>query len=211
MVSPRGFKYRTLSAARRAEILAETRAEAPDPARIRVFAYGSLMWNPCFEAADAAPAFVPNYERRFCILTTRARGTPDCPGLGLGLLPGKRGCRGIAYLLDNNCLDRALEALFEREIGTGIYRPTWLTARSQSEEFAVLAFVVDTRHPQFAGDVEFEEMVTLIARAKGSYGTCRDYLANTVAELTRLGVREPAFEMLLERVDARLPDAVSRA
>ncbi len=211
MAYPRGFEYRTLSASRRAELLAETRATAPDPAHFRVFGYASLMWNPCFEAAETALAFLPDFERHFCILTTRARGTPECPGLGLGLLPGQRGCHGIAYLLDNAGLDCALEALFEREMGTGIYRPAWLTARSQSEAFAVLAFVVDTRHPQFAGDVEFEEMVELIARAKGDHGTCRDYLANTVAELTRLGVGEPAFETLLECVDAHVPEAVSRA
>lgn len=211
MAAGRGSEYRMLSAGRRARIMAETRASAPDRDHFRVFGYGSLMWNPCFDPAVAATAFLPGYERRFCMLTTRARGTPERPGLGLGLVPGRRGCQGIAYELKHANLEHELEALFEREMGTGIYRPTWLEARTDAQDVAVLAFVVDTAHPQYRGDLELETMVELIAQARGRYGTCRDYLANTIAELSRMGITEPEFETLLERVDARQPVVVNRS
>jgi cation transport protein ChaC len=162
------------------------------------------MWNPCFEPLESAPASLADYERHFCILTTRARGTPQRPGLGLGLVPGGGGCSGIVYRLDPEKLDDDLEALFEREMGTGIYRPTWLEAQIGGARVDVLAFVVDQNHPQYAGELGAPEMVDLIIHAAGRYGTCRDYLAKTVVEMTRMGVAEPRFEKLLERVDARL-------
>lgn len=203
VASPGGFEYRTLSTAQRARLMAQTRAAAPDPGRFRVFGYGSLMWNPCFDPAASATAFLPAYERRFCMLTTRARGTPECPGLGLGLVPGQRGCQGIAYELKTANLDRDLEALFEREMGTGIYRPTWLQAQTDTGDVAVLAFVVDPAHPQYTGDLELDQMIALISQARGRYGSCRDYLASTVAELIRMGIAEPELEALLGHVDAR--------
>jgi cation transport protein ChaC len=162
------------------------------------------MWNPCFEPLDSGPASIAGYERQFCILTTRARGTPQRPGLGLGLVPGAGSCRGIAYRLDPANLDADLQALFEREMGTGVYRPTWLEAEKGSACVDVLAFVVDQNHPQYAGKLGTSEMVDRIVGAAGSYGSCRDYLAKTVVEMTRIGVPEPGFETLLERVDSRL-------
>jgi cation transport protein ChaC len=211
VVSPRGFENRMMSAARRTRLMAETCAAAPDPGQFRVFGYGSLMWNPCFDPVASVIADLPGYERRFCLLTTRARGTPERPGLGLGLVPGRRGCRGIAYQLKPATLDRDVEALFEREMGTGIYRPAWLEARAGTQALAVLAFVADTAHPQYTGELELDEVVAMISKARGRYGSCRDYLANTVAELTRMGIAEPGFEALLEHVDRRSRGILNRA
>ncbi len=204
MSRPSDFVQRPLSAQRRADILEKTRAAVPDPRRVHVFAYGSLMWNPCFKPLDSGPASIAGYERQFCILTTRARGTPQRPGLGLGLVPAGGSCRGMAYRLHPESLDGDLQALFEREMGTGIYRPTWLKAQAGNGSVDVLAFVVDPNHPQYTGELGASEMVDLIVGAAGRYGSCRDYLAKTVVEMTRIGVSEPGFETLLERVDARL-------
>ncbi|MDX1514560.1 MAG: gamma-glutamylcyclotransferase, partial [Gammaproteobacteria bacterium] len=98
-MSAAGPAHRMLSAEKRASLLAQARAAAPDPACLRVFGYGSLMWNPCFEPAESAPARLCGYQRRFCIFTTRARGSPEKPGLGLGLIPGPGDCLGLAYRL----------------------------------------------------------------------------------------------------------------
>lgn len=206
MASLNGVRFQSLTDRRRSELLLKARQTAPNPRRIRVFGYGSLMWNPCFSPLTSVPAFLPAHERRFCILTTRARGTPEHPGLGLGLVPGPRGCRGVAYELHPETAGVDLEALFEREMGTGVYQPRWLEAESAGEQLPVLVFVVNPAHPQFVGDLDPGEMVKLIAGAEGNFGTCRDYLANTVKEMARLGVPEPAFESLLMRVDAHLSE-----
>lgn len=202
-----GPEYRPLSPERRAAILEETLAKAPDPECIRVFAYGSLMWNPCFEPLESAPALVEGYERHFCILTVRARGTPDCPGLGPALVAGKGGCHGIAYRLNEKTLSKDLDALFEREMNTGVYRPTWIEASGREGSRSALTFVVDKTHRQYCGRLSSEEMVDLIAGASGSYGSCRDYLANMVSALERIGGAEPELEQLLKYVDARLAES----
>lgn len=56
-----------------------------DDTNFWVFGYGSLMWNPGFSALHWEPATLQGYQRRFCIYSTHYRGTPDRPGLVLGL------------------------------------------------------------------------------------------------------------------------------
>src|SRR5919112_1904769 len=45
-----------------------------------IFAYGSLMWNPDFDFAEARPAFLYGYHRSFCLYSRDYRGTPEQPG-----------------------------------------------------------------------------------------------------------------------------------
>lgn len=177
---------------------------------MRVFAYGSLMWNPCFEPLEAVPALLEGYRRQFCILTVRARGTPERPGLGPALVPGRGACRGIAYALNSVTLAEDLEALFEREMNTGVYSPTWVEVEAGGRKQDALAFVVDASHSQYCGRLELAEMVDLIAGAQGSFGSCRDYLASMVSELERLGGAEPELEELLRQVDIRLAQSSPR-
>ena len=61
-----------------------------------IFAYGSLMWNPGFAYVEWAPALIYGYHRALCISSDRWRGTPERPGLVLGLARGGA-CRGIAF------------------------------------------------------------------------------------------------------------------
>jgi cation transport regulator ChaC len=46
------------------------------------------------------------------------------------------------------------------------------------------------------------EQTTIIAAAHGEFGSCREYLANTVTELAVLGIEEPGLTALLQEVDA---------
>jgi cation transport protein ChaC len=185
-------------------------SRAPQAEYLRIFAYGSLMWNPCFEPLEAVPALLEGYQRQFCILTVRARGTPECPGLGPALVPGRGACRGVAYALNSKTLAEDLEALFEREMNTGVYTPTWVEVEAGGQKYEALAFVVDASHSQYCGRLERDEMADLIANARGSFGSCRDYLASMVSELERIGGAEPEFEELLKQVDKRLARPLPR-
>src|SRR4051812_41640052 len=80
-----------------------------------VFGYGSLMWDPGFEYLRSAPAMLRGYHRSFCVCSTRYRGTPEQPGLVLGLDRGGA-CRGIGFLIADACVDAVLRNLWEREM-----------------------------------------------------------------------------------------------
>lgn len=184
----------------------ETLAQAPEPGDIWVFAYGSLMWNPCFEPAERAPARLDGYERRFNFWTVVARGTPERPGLGLGIEAAAGECHGIAYRLHSDRLEEEGEAIWEREMYSGVYRPRWLSIDTDAGARPALAFVTVPGHPQYAPGLTLDEQAEIIARAHGKYGPCSEYLAGVVREMSRLGVREPELERLKEKVDALCRD-----
>lgn len=192
-----------LTDAKRVQSLRDTLANAPDGGAVWVFGYGSLMWNPEFTHVDRRVGTVRGYRRRFCVLSARARGTPDNPGLGLGLQRGDGQCRGVVYRLDGSSLETDLRALWNREMTSGIYQPHWLPVETPRGEVVAIVFVVDCTHVQYAGDLSVDEQAAIIHGAAGTYGPSRDYLAKTIRELTALGVNEPGFEVLLAQVDAR--------
>ncbi len=182
--------------------LLETRAGRPRDEPMWVFGFGSLMWNPCFDYDVKTAAVLKGYDRKFHIWTTRARGTPDNPGLGLCLEDCSGACRGVAFRLVEDDVEAAWERLWEREMGSGIYRPVWVSLESENHDRIVaLTFVVNRQHPHYAGPMPSERMADIMAGAKGSYGLCRDYLAGTIEEMRKLDVSDSDLEELLSRVD----------
>jgi len=182
--------------------LLETRAGRPRDEPMWVFGFGSLMWNPCFDYDVKTSAVLKGYDRKFHIWTTRARGTPDNPGLGLCLEDCSGACRGVAFRLVEDDVEAAWERLWEREMGSGIYRPVWVSLESENHDRIVaLTFVVNRQHPHYAGPMPSERMADIMAGAKGSYGLCRDYLAGTIEEMRKLDVSDSDLEELLSRVD----------
>lgn len=198
------IEYMRLSPEQRHQLLLETRAARPKDEPMWVFGFGSLMWNPCFEFDAKTPAVLKGYDRKFHIWTTRARGTPDNPGLGLCLEDCAGACRGLAFRVCEDDVEPAWERLWEREMGSGVYRPVWVAVDTEHHERVVaLTFVVNRDHPHYAGPMPTDQMAEIMAGAKGSYGPCRDYLAGTIDEMRKLNVSDPDLESLLEKVDAR--------
>ncbi len=170
-----------------------------------VFAFGSLMWNPCFEFDRREIAIFDGWQRKFNIWTTLARGTPERPGLGLCIEPARASCKGIAYrlLAANEPADWL--ALWDREMISGIYQALWADLRLESgDTVKALTFVVDKSHPQYAGGMSISEMAEIIAGAAGKYGKCSDYLASTVEEMAKINVVEPYLDQLLTAVKTRI-------
>ena len=197
---PQG-EHRELSSEEKQIILDETRALRPD-GPLWVFAFGSLMWNPGFEFAESDIAILAGWERKFHIWTTVARGTPDRPGLGLCLEKGEGDCKGIVYQLRPENEEKDWEALWYREMNSGIYKTCW--ADLETENFGrvkALVFVVNPEHRQYAGQLPVDVMAEIMAGACGRYGRCRDYLANTIDEMKKLGVIDLHLSNLLKAVD----------
>ncbi len=194
--------FEELSDADRAASLRGMLAVRPNTDDVWVFAYGSLIWRPCFAYVERLKATLTGYQRRFSVWTLIARGTPAAPGLGLALEEGNGACHGVAYRLAPKCALAGLDNLWAREMLTSIYHPRWLTVTVDRREITAIAFVVDKANVQYAGVLPTAERAAIIAAAHGKLGSCRDYLANTVAELATLRIDEPELKALLQEVDA---------
>jgi len=154
-----------------------------------IFGYGSLMWDPGFPHVASLPALVYGYHREFCIYSSRWRGSPEQPGLVLGLDRGGA-CRGVAFRIASSHVSRSLDTLWEREMRRGGYHPRLLHARLPKGAARVLAFVANPRHPGYAGTLPTERTAELIANCHGDRGPNVEYLARTLKHLADLGVRD---------------------
>ena len=174
-----------------------------DPAQARprwVFAYGSLMWNPGFATPETRPARLHGWHRAFCIYSEHYRGTPQQPGLILGLLPGGS-CRGLAHRLPMNDYNAVRRYLIHREIDNdGVYEETIRPIRlADGRTVPALVYLADRRHRQFAGRLPLARAVRLVRGGRGVTGTNLVYVQNTVAHLRELGLRDHSLEELARR------------
>jgi len=164
-----------------------------------VFAYGSLMWHPDFAFAEARPAFLYGYHRSFCLYSRDYRGTPERPGLVLGLDRGGS-CRGIAYRLPPGRIGESLDRIWAREMTGRVYEMRRVGLSTAQGRIGGHACVVRRQSPDYAGRLSVEEMARLLANAVGGRGSGRDYLANTVRHLEELGISDG----LLHRIEAHV-------
>ena len=93
------------------KILSETELSKGD---LWVFGYGSLMWRPGFEFIEQVPARLIGEHRALCVYSFDHRGTPEKPGLVLGLDRGGA-CRGIAFRVAAKRADDTVDYLRGRE------------------------------------------------------------------------------------------------
>jgi cation transport protein ChaC len=164
-----------------------------------VFAYGSLMWNPEIAFAEARPGFLHGYHRSFCLYSRDYRGTPERPGLVLGLDRGGS-CRGIAYRLPPDRVGETLDRIWAREMTGQVYRMRRVAVRTPQGPVAAHACVVRRASPDYAGRLSLGAAARLLATAVGGRGTGRDYLANTVRHLEELGIRDGSLHRIAARV-----------
>ncbi|WIM11413.1 gamma-glutamylcyclotransferase [Enhydrobacter sp.] len=162
-----------------------------------VFGYGSLMWNPGFAAPETIAARLHGWHRALCIYSEHYRGTPQKPGLILGLLPGGS-CRGVAHRLPTKDYDAVRRYLIVREIDNdGVYEESVRPLRlADGRTVAALVYLADRKHRQFAGKLAADKALRFIRQGNGATGSNLDYVRNTLAHLTALGLRDRALEKL---------------
>lgn len=165
-----------------------------------VFGYGSLMWDPGFPHLERRQAMLDGRHRAFCVYSHHHRGTPEQPGLVLGLDAGGQ-CRANAFRFHPADREQVVDYLDERELIGYAYRPAVLEIDLEDgDRVPAYTFVADPAHPQYAGRLPLDQAAGLIMQAAGKSGLNRDYLINTVRHLETLGFVEPELHALLEYV-----------
>jgi cation transport protein ChaC len=171
--------------------------------QLYVFGYGSLIWRPGFAHDRTHPALLRGFHRRFCLWSRLYRGTPEAPGLVLGLDRGGA-CRGLAFRVPAADAAEVLDYLEDREnpAGETVYHRRVLPIRlmDSGRSVAAITYVANRAHQAYCRPPA-EEAARAIAMGVGTTGPNRDYLLNTVAHLKAMGVRDSA----LDRIAALLP------
>jgi len=159
-----------------------------------VFAYGSLIWNPGFAYKSREPARLRGYHRRYCIQSKIYRGTPELPGLVLGLEKGGD-CEGIAYAVAGELRSVTMDYLRERELRTSVYHETIVGIETRDGgAHDAYTYVADRAHEQYVPIDEVGALVDIIEQAAGVAGSNYEYAINTWSNLSAFGISDSAVE-----------------
>ena len=168
------------------------------PGDLWVFGYGSLMWRPGFEFVEWVPARLIGEHRALCVYSFVHRGTPEKPGLVLGLDRGGA-CRGIAFRVAERNRAATVAYLREREQVTSVYREVkrsvWLENEAR-QRVSALVYVVDRGHVQYAGRLSLAEQLRHVQQGHGQSGVNRDYVVATVKAIEAAGFRDGRLHQL---------------
>src|SRR5436305_882376 len=158
-----------------------------------------------FDFFERLPARLIGEHRALCVYSFVHRGTPEKPGLVLGLDRGGA-CRGIAFRVAEKRRASTIAYLREREQVTSVYREVtrslWLE-NDPRQRVSALAYVVDRGHVQYAGRLSLAEQLRHVLQGHGRSGVNREYVLSTVKAIEAEGFRGPQ----LHRLSVMLHDA----
>ena len=106
-------------------------------------------------------------------------------------------------------VEASLGALFRREmmVKPAVNVPRWLTAQTSNGPLRVLGFVVNRESPHYAGKIAPDLAAEIVSTAAGHWGSCAEYLRETVAHLEELGIRDRNLwrlqALVAQRIEAR--------
>jgi cation transport protein ChaC len=173
-------------------------SDAESKGDLWVFGYGSLMWRPGFDFIEQVPARLIGEHRALCVYSFDHRGTPEKPGLVLGLDRGGA-CRGIAFRVESKLRNDTVAYLRSREQTTNVYREVmrsvWLENEAR-QRVSALAYVVDRGHVQYAGRLSPAEQLRYVLQGHGRSGNNRDYVLSTAKSIEAQGFRDEQLHQL---------------
>ncbi|MHB2168366.1 gamma-glutamylcyclotransferase [Alsobacter sp. R-9] len=169
----------------------------PDRGDMWVFGYGSLMWNPGFPFVERQQAILHGFHRSLCVYSYVHRGTPERPGLVLGLDRGGS-CRGIAFRVAAEEAKAAHAYLTAREQVTSVYVEMWRRVRLlDGRTVAALSYAVDRAHEQYARALPRAQLLHHVRNGVGVSGRNPDYVRATQAHLAGLGIHDATLTWLV--------------
>ncbi|MEQ1942971.1 gamma-glutamylcyclotransferase [Mesorhizobium sp. VNQ89] len=166
-----------------------------------LFAYGSLIWKPEFEAVETIRATAHGWHRSFSMELPRWRGSPDQPGQMMVIERGGT-CHGVALRMpDKDRRQQLFRMLYrEAEYQGDLDNTRWLHVETDNGRLRALAFwAAPTPGFPFL-KLQPEEAARRIARACGHLGSNAAYLYNTIVKLEEFGIHDRNLWHLQELV-----------
>jgi cation transport protein ChaC len=187
------------------DVAAAALLERKPPGPLWIFAYGSLIWKPAFDAVEHRRATAYGWHRAFCLELTRWRGSPQQPGLMMGLDRGGC-CDGLIYRLPDGDHVKQLCRLLRREIGGEEEMRTvrWITVETERGKQRALTFWAGPAGLDYNVRLPLARVAQILARACGHIGSGADYLFQTVSKLEELGIRDRNLWRLQQLVAAEI-------
>ena len=181
--------------------LAETmRAKPAEVSDIRIFAYGSLMWNPMVHFEQRQIATLRGWHRSFCLHMNIGRASPQTPGRMLALEPGGH-TRGVALKLSPSTVAEELRLVWIREMVLGSYAPIWAPVLLDDGTMThAIAFAADASGEQYTRDSRISTIAPLVANAAGKFGSNAEYVFKLQTSLDENGLHDAYIAALAGEV-----------
>jgi cation transport protein ChaC len=178
------------------------------PGAFWLFGISSLIWRPETAFVEKRFAVARGWHRRFCLgWDYRFRGSREAPGLMMALDRGGQ-CKGIAYRLPEDTLKPELDKLIRREMSMvpSAMPWRWIDVVTDEGPLRVLAFPVNRKNTRYIGHMSEDELVQMLATARGFRGSMVEYLFQTVSMLESLGIHDRNLwrlqALVADRIDA---------
>ncbi|MEK6963608.1 MAG: gamma-glutamylcyclotransferase [Nanoarchaeota archaeon] len=171
-----------------------------------VFGYGSLMWDYSkYQSKKVIPAVLHGWKRIYNKLSTVSRGTPDHPGIVLGIreVTGAS-CIGRALLIDK----RMLEAIRDREQGKSRREYLELSDLQVTDIEGnslpnCYVYIPNPERASFISEVlSFDEKAAIALNSRPPEGNPWDYIVKTHQKALELGIDDPTLRGAAEAVIA---------
>jgi cation transport protein ChaC len=145
------------------------------------------MWNPAMHFSQTRGGRVLGWHRKYCLWLEAGRGTPENPGLMLGLDRGGSAA-GALFRVPADQARAELLLPFRRELFTHSYDPRWVSVATSDGVIRAVTFVVNRQAVRYVRRLDLGLVAHHVATASGALGSCMEYLHQTLEALDALGL-----------------------
>jgi len=197
---PPADAFRRWTEVQRQASLEETLQGWQEDQDVWIFGYGSLIWRPEFDFTESRLARLEQHHRALCLWSRINRGTPEVPGLVFGLEQGGEGCGGMVFRIPAHKVRETFATVWVREMSTGAYYPKWCECRTEQGAVSALTFIINRDAGSYVSEPHEDELISIVLRAHGIYGSCLDYVMQTAVALRQAGICDARLARLADRL-----------